>query len=74
MPAGLIGSEVPRERRRTVGDFNEVQMHRLGIAEGQNEGSTGSVFGADRTEDVGRLGALIAWTLGDASRCLAQRW
>ena len=29
-------------RRNGLGDFNEVQIHRLGIAGGQNEGRTWS--------------------------------
>ena len=36
-----------------------MKLHSFGVAEGQNEGSTGSVFGTDRTEQIGRLGALI---------------
>ena len=36
------------------------------LQKGQNEGSAGSAFGADRTEQIGRLGALIMWR-GDAS-------
>ena len=36
-----------------------MKLHSFGVAEGQNEGSTGSVFGANRTEQIGRLGALI---------------
>ena len=40
-------------------DLIEMKLHSFGVAEGQNEGSTGSVFGANRTEQIGRLGALI---------------
>jgi hypothetical protein len=41
------------------GDLVEMKLHGFGVAERQNEGSTGSVFGADRTEQIGRLGALM---------------
>ena len=42
------------------GDLVEMKLHGFGVAERQNEGSTGSVLiGADRTEQIGRLGALI---------------
>ena len=60
MPAGLI------EDQNRVGagghccsDLIEMKLHSFGVAEGQNEGSTGSVFGANCTEQIGRLGALI---------------
>lgn len=39
--------------------FGKVQGHGLGIAEGQDQPGALSLFRADRTEDVGRLGALI---------------
>ena len=47
-------------RRNGLGDFNEVQIYRLGIAGGQNEGRTFALLWTDRAEDVGRGGALIA--------------
>ena len=50
------------------GDLVEMKLHGFGVAERQNEGSTGSVFGADRTEQIGRLGALIV--RGSGTRAL----
>ena len=47
-------------RRDGLGDLGEVQVHRLGIAGGQNEGRTLALLRADGAEDVGRGGALIA--------------
>ena len=60
VPAGLIENEdgvcACGYCRR---DLIEMELHGLGVAEGQNEGGAGSVFGAHRTEQIGRLGALI---------------
>jgi hypothetical protein len=36
-----------------------MKLHGFGVAERENEGSAGPAFGADRTEHIGRLGALI---------------
>jgi hypothetical protein len=41
------------------GDFREVQVHRLGIAGGQDQGRTLSLSRADGAEDVGRGSTLI---------------
>ena len=41
------------------GDLREVQVHRLGVACGQDQGCALALFRADGTEDVGRGGALI---------------
>ena len=41
------------------GDLIEVKLHGFGVAERENEGSAGSMFGTHRTEQVGRLGTLI---------------
>ena len=46
------------------GDFREVQVHRLGIAGGQDQGRTLSLSRADGAEDVGRSGALVVWGRG----------
>ena len=61
MPSGLIDEE------DGVGswcdplcDFSQMQVHRLGIAGGQDQGRALALLRADRTEDVGRGGALIA--------------
>ena len=45
-----------------LGDFREVQVHRFGIAEGQDQGGSLSLLRADGSEDVGRCGALIPWS------------
>ena len=47
-----------------LGDFGQMQVHRLGIAEGQDQSRALSLLRADGSEDVGRGGALIprrAW-------------
>ena len=46
-------------RRNGLGDFNEMQIHRLGIAGVQDEGCAFALFWTDCAEDVGRGGALI---------------
>ena len=40
-------------------DLIEMKLHGFGVAERQNEGRAGSMFGAYRAEQIGRLGALI---------------
>src|SRR5262245_7804331 len=45
-------------------DLVEVKLHSFGVAGRQHEGSAGSAFGADRTEQVGRLGPLIVGGTG----------
>jgi hypothetical protein len=42
-----------------LGDFCEVQVHRLGVAGRQDQGGSLSLLRADGSEDVGRGGALI---------------
>ena len=65
MPSGLIdekdgvGSWCDR-----LGDFREVQVHRFGIAGGQDQSRALALFRADGTEDVGRGGALIPRSAG----------
>ena len=60
VPAGLIENE---DRVSAGGyscsDLVEMKLHGFGIAERENEGSAGPTFGADRTKQIGRLGALI---------------
>ena len=41
-----------------LGDFREVQVHRFGIAEGQDQSRALALFRADGTEDIGRCGSL----------------
>jgi hypothetical protein len=65
VPAGLIGQEhgvsAGRDGR---GDCDEMQVHRLGVAGGQDQAGALALLGADGTEDVGRGGALIARSAG----------
>ena len=61
MPAGLIDEQRGvRARRDLGGDFGQVQVHRLGVASGHDEGCALAVLGADRAEDIGGGGSLIA--------------
>jgi len=43
-------------QRNLLGNFNQVQVHRLGIAPGQNQTGAFALFGADGSEDIGRSG------------------
>ena len=60
MPSGLIedenGVSAGRNFRR---DLVEMKLHGFGVAKRQHEGSAGPVLGADGTEHIGRLRALI---------------
>ena len=49
------------------GDFGEVQVHRLGVAGGQDERGSLAIAGADSPEDVGGSGALIVRRRGPRS-------
>ena len=61
VPAGLIDQEHGMGAGRDgFGDLIEMQVHRLGIAGGQDQGHALVLFRANGTEDVGRGGALIA--------------
>ena len=47
------------------GNLIEMQLHGLAIASRQDQGRTGALFRANRTEQIGRLGPLImdgAWS------------
>ena len=69
VPAGLVeNKDGVGTGGDPCGDLVEMKLHGFGVAERQNEGSTGSVFGADRTEQIGRLGALIV--RGSGTRAL----
>src|SRR3974390_3141385 len=51
--------------RDNLGDFHEMQIHRLGVAGRQDQGRTLALLWADGAEDVGGGGALLAgraWT------------
>jgi hypothetical protein len=68
MPAGLIEEENSVSARSDFGcDLIEVKLHSFGVAGRQHEGGAGSAFGADRTEQIGRLGPLIVGGTGGAS-------
>jgi hypothetical protein len=61
VPACLIDQEHGvAARTDSLGDLGEMQVHRLGIAGGQDQGCAFAFLRADGTEDVGRGGALIA--------------
>ena len=66
MPAGLINEQRGvRARGDLSGDFGQMQVHRFGVASGQDEGCAFAVLRADRAEDISRGGSLIfgcAWT------------
>src|SRR5437660_2765434 len=65
MPAGLIEEENSVSARSEFGcDLIEVKLHSFGVAGRQHEGGAGSAVGADRTEQVGRLGPLIVGGTG----------
>ena len=51
-------------RRDGFGDLGEMQVHRLGIAGGQDQSCTLALFRADGTEDVGRDCSLITGRTG----------
>jgi hypothetical protein len=71
MPAGLIEKENSVSARGDFGcDFIEVKLHSFGVAGWQHEGGAGSVFGADRTKEVGRLGS--CWETRGREPFLAQ--
>jgi len=65
MPAGLIKED---NGVRSGGDFGcnlvEMELHGFAVAGRQHEGSAGSAFGANRTEQIGRLGPLIVGSTG----------
>jgi hypothetical protein len=49
------------------GGFGDVQVHRLGVAGGQDERGSLAIAGADSPEDVGGSGALIVRRRGPRS-------
>ena len=61
MPAGLIeDDDAMGALFDGLGDLRQVEAHGRGIAARQHQGRAFCLFGTDRTEDVGRAGALIA--------------
>ena len=65
VPAGLIDEDDGMSSWcDRLGDFREVQVHRLGVAGRQDQGRALALFWADGTEDIGGGGALVtgrAW-------------
>jgi hypothetical protein len=60
VPACLVNQEHGvRAGCHRLRDLGEMQVHRLGIAGGQDQGRALALLRADGTEDVGRSGALI---------------
>src|SRR5271165_2236385 len=47
-------------RLDVLGDFVQMELHRLDVAPGQDQADRLALFRADRAEDVGRGGALVA--------------
>src|SRR5258706_14206700 len=70
MPSGLIDEEdgVGSWCDR-LGDFREVQVHRFGIAGGQDQSRALAQFRADGTEDIGRWGSLWVIQFADFGLC-----
>ena len=50
--------------RDRFGDLGKMQVHRLAVAGRQDQGRALALLGADRTEDVGGGGPLVAWRAG----------
>jgi len=60
VPAGAVDEESGvRVGRDVLGDLGKQQVHREGVAGGQDERGAFAFFGADGAEDIGRGGALI---------------
>jgi hypothetical protein len=65
MPACLVEQEHSVcTRRNGLCNLNEMQVHRLGVAGGQDQSCALALFRADGTKDVGGGGALIAARAG----------
>jgi len=61
VPAGLIEQEHGVCRRRdSFGDLRKMQVHCLCVAGRQDQGRALALLWADRAEDVGGSGALVA--------------
>ncbi len=65
MPSGLVDEEdgVGSWCDR-FGDFGQMQVHRFGVAGGQDQSRALALFRADGTEDIGRCGSLIPRSAG----------
>ena len=65
MPASLIDQEDGvGSWCDHLGNLNEMQVHRLGVAGRQDQGRTLALLRADRTEDVGGDSALVTGRTG----------
>ena len=70
MPSSLIEDQNGVCARRDLGsDLVEMKLHSFCIAGRQHEGGAGSELGTDRTEQIGRLGALIVDGAGTRAFC-----
>jgi hypothetical protein len=49
-------------RRDAARDFDEVQVHRIGVGVRKNEGCSGVAGRTDRAEQIGPIVTLIAWS------------
>lgn len=62
VPAGLIEQKNGMPTWSNLrGYLGQMQIHRLGVAGGQDKSGSFSLPGADGTEDIGRGGALVTW-------------
>jgi hypothetical protein len=75
VPASLVDQEDGMgSGRDCFGDLREMQVHRLAVAGRQDQGRALAFLGADRAEDIGGSGPLVARragagaTLGPAAR------
>ena len=65
MPAGLIEQKNGMPTWSNLrGNLGKMQVHRLGVAGGQDKSGSFSLPRADGTEDIGRGGALVTWCRG----------
>jgi hypothetical protein len=61
VPSRLIEKQDGMASRRDIlGDFIQMQLHRFGVALGQDQADRLALFRTDRAEDIGRGGALVA--------------
>jgi hypothetical protein len=58
VPSGSIEDQ-NSVRAACGGDLVEMKLHSFGVAGWQHEGGAGSQFRTDRTEQIGRLRALV---------------
>ena len=74
MPTSLIEDQHGMRARLDLGgDFGEVQVHRLGVAPGQDERCAFAIFWADGAENIGRGSSLIGGAEGRVPRRAQRR-